>query len=91
MEEIEDNINQFTCKLSSWFYQFVFVMMQFIFKLIYNFMPPKLKVQVIFRENHKECLKCTEKATEPDKLKVLLKMDKLRKLYYLISNNLIVQ
>lgn len=41
MEEIEDNINQFTCKLSSWFYQFLFVMMQFIFKLIYNFMPSK--------------------------------------------------
>lgn len=35
MEEIEDDINQLTCKLSSWFSQLEIVMMQFLFKLIY--------------------------------------------------------
>lgn len=64
MEEIEDNINQFTCKLSSWFYQLDFVMMKFLFQMINNFMSSKLEVQVIFRVIHKEILKCTWKIAE---------------------------
>lgn len=64
MKKIEDNINQFTCKLSSWFFQLDSVMMQFLFKLINNFMSLKLEVQGIFRDNHKEVLKYTWITTE---------------------------